>query len=139
MYGRKPKTLEEKTLVDRCYAAGMNNGWASGNYAAMDGDYIVEADRLNRNSIQYIDDLTELQAFFDHGNWCLGQGVIYQNLFFLQQVSGGDEWATYAITDTAIDPFESISFQGIIQRSEFAGFLNRITAAGYEQLLKLEY
>ena len=33
-----------------------------------------------------------LKLFFEHGNWSIRQGVVYQDLFFCNQVNGGDEW-----------------------------------------------
>jgi len=113
-FGRQPKNTKEIALLKRCYYAGMKNGWASGKYATMDGDFIDENDRLNEKSICFIDDKKVLKEFFKFGNWCLGQGVIYKDLFFLQQVNGGDEWATYKITDDRIFQFESITFRRFI-------------------------
>jgi len=119
MIGRKAETNTEKALVLRCYKAGMRNGWASGKYAKADGNSIVEEDRLNKKSICFIEDKNELYKFFKEGNWCLGQGVIHKNRFFLQQINGGDEWATYKISDKTIKQFESISWGLIIENGDF--------------------
>lgn len=138
-FGRKPKNEQEKQLLQRCYEAGMKNGWASGKFAHADGDFIVEEDRLNKNSICFIDNIKELKHFFRHGNWCLGQGVIYKDLFFLQQIGGGDEWATYKITDEKIEQFESITFGLGIKRGEFEQDIRSMRAATVEQCINLEY
>jgi len=139
MFGRKAKKQEEELIIRRCYKAGMGNGWASGKFAIQDGDFITEEDRLNLKSICFIDRKDELRKFFKTGNWCLGQGVIYKNLFFLQQVNGGDEWATYRINDKDILQFESISFERIIRDNEFKDYMNRLIKATDEQLKNLEY
>ena len=38
--------------------------------------------------------MEELRGFFTHGNWALRQGIVYEDLAFVQQVDGGDEWWT---------------------------------------------
>ena len=139
MFGRKAKNPEEERILERCYKKGMENGWASGRYSMQEGDYIAEEDRLNPGSICFIDIREELEQFFKYGNWCLGQGVIYKNLFFLNQVDGGDEWAAYRVKENEIFQFESISFIPIIKGNELEEFLNRIEKATDEQLRKLEY
>ena len=139
MFGRKPKNESENRLIKRCYSTGMGNGWASGKYARMDGDFITKEDSLNMDSIFFIDTKKELKKFFKFGNWCLGQGVIYKNLFFLQQVNGGDEWATHRINDKEVFQFDSVSFMPIIKDNEFKGYTNRILKATEEELRNLEY
>ena len=129
-FGRRAKSEKEKELLTRCYAAGMRNGWASGAYAKADGNFIVEEDRLNPKSIMFIDDAQELKDFFKHGNWCLGQGVIFGNLFFLQQINGGDEWAVYEITDKTVKQFESMTWRLSIERGEFEKDLNLMRKGG---------
>ena len=102
---------EEKEFWKRAYKLGMKNGWCSGRYAMEDGNFIVEADRLNKNSCLILHNLDGLYKFFKHGNWCLGDAVIYKNLCFIQQVNGGDEWLTIKnFLDEAI-AFESLSFE----------------------------
>jgi hypothetical protein len=39
-----------------------------------------------------VESLEVLKLFFEHGNWAIRQGVVYGNLFFCNQVNGGDEW-----------------------------------------------
>lgn len=127
MFGREAKGVTEEALVLKCYYAGMKNGWASGEYAIGDGNFIAEEDRLNTKSIMFIDTKRELKRFFKYGNWCLGQGVIHKDLFFLQQVNGGDEWATYKIIGDEIKKFESISFQRIIECKEFDKYMKSLS------------
>jgi len=128
---RRGQTEAEKELVLRCYEAGMKNGWASGEYERLDGNFIVEEDCLNKRSISFIDTTAKLKAFFKHGNWCLGCGIIYKNLFFLQQVDGGDEWATYHIKKDSIKQFESITWNGYIERKEFEKQLKKLMDENY--------
>lgn len=127
---RKPKTKEQKALVKRCFIEGKKNGWASGDFARQDGDYISEEDCLNENSIIFIVDEFGLIDFFRDGNWCLGQGIIYENLFFLQQVDGGDEWAVYLIKEDEIKSFESWSIKAVLDgeggKKEFIEDLNKM-------------
>ena len=115
---RKAKTDHEKAILLRCYQEGLKNGWASGNFARQDGNFIVEEDRLNKNSISFIDNQEDLINFFKQGNWCLGAGIIYKNLFFLEQTNGGSEWAIFYINDGEIKQFESYSIYMVLDRNE---------------------
>ena len=127
------------TFKERAYQIGMKNGWCSGLYEMQDGGFVSEEDRLNKNSISEIKNIEKLKEFFKNGNWCLGQGVIYKNLCFIQQVNGGDEWLTIKdFPDGAID-FESITFKGIIKRGEFEAFIKRLQKASKDQCKHLKY
>jgi len=144
---RKPASAAEKDFAERCYQIGMRNGWCSGQVAREEGDFIVEEDRLNRNSFSVIDggDADTLKAFFRVGNWCLGQAVLYKNLCFIQQVDGGDEWLTIKDFEGGAISFESISFQHILDEhgedgdKNFDDYLARLLVASKEACLKLTY
>ena len=132
---RKPKTEEEKALLLRCFKEGEKNGWASGDYDRADGNFIVEEDCLNKNSISFIDKLNGLIDFFRQGNWCLGTGIIYKNLFFLEQINGGSEWAIYEIKENEIKNIDSYSIKMVLDkkggRKEFIEDLNQMLKGDY--------
>lgn len=114
-FGRPIVFNKEKTFWEKAYALGMDNGWCSGEYDRLDGNPIVEEDRLNKGSVTIIDTRRELIRFFKQGNWCLGQAVIHGPLCFIQQVNGGDEWLTMKLFDDGVvRTFESISFGRMI-------------------------
>jgi hypothetical protein len=77
----------------------------------------------------------ELRARMDHGNWCLGQAFYLDNLCFIQQVDGGDEWLALR---GGVE-FESVSLGLISKRGKFDDWLDRVAAATDEQLIDLEY
>jgi hypothetical protein len=110
-FGRDPKTKAEKEFAALAYTEGMKNGWCSGRYARLDGDFITEEDCLNKNSICVIEDAQRLKEFFIAGNWCLGQGVIHKSLCFITQIDGGDEWLTMKRFKDKVYSFESITFR----------------------------
>jgi hypothetical protein len=122
-FGRLPKTKEEKELAEMAYKEGMKNNWCNGEYARLDGDFIVEEDRLNRNSFTVIEDIEKLKRFFMHSNWCLGQGVIFKSLVFINQVDAGDEWLTMKRFDSKVVSFESITFSPMC--SNYEGYAGR--------------
>jgi len=64
----------------------------------------------------------ELKEKFIHGNWCLGQAFYHQNLCFINQVDGGDEWLTIK-DDWA---FESITWRRIIEDNEFEEYMEEL-------------
>ena len=132
---RKPNTNEERILLMRCFKEGKKNGWASGRYDRADGNFLSDNDCLNGESISFIDSLNGLIAFFRQGNWCLGTGIIYKNLFFLEQVNGGSEWAIYDIKKDEINNFESYSIKMVLDRKggrkEFMEDLNKMLNGSY--------
>ena len=80
----------------------------------------------------------ELLDKFAHGNWCLGQAFVRDDLCFIQQVNGGDEWLTIK-QDV---PFESISFGHILRtqgREVAKALLDRLKAATVERCRSLTY
>ena len=134
MYGNK----KEKEFWKRAYNLGMKNGWCSGRYTIEDGGFIVEEDRLNENSCIVVDELKKIYKFFKHGNWCLGQSVIYRELCFIQQVDGGDEWLTIKNFGDEAVAFESISFEGM-DYEEFADVLRHLLKATKGECIHLEW
>ena len=66
--------------------------------------------------------LDELKEKFERNNWCLGQAFYYQNLCFINQIDGGDEWLT--IKDNWA--FESISWMLIIKAGDFENLMERL-------------
>lgn len=149
MFGHAPRTEKEKQFALAAYNIGMENPWASGRVAMSDGNFIVEDDRLNKKNWAIINSLQRLYAFFEHGNWCLGTGVIHKNLAFIQQDDGGDEWLTMKQwPDGEMFSFESVSFRGMILDwrntrksgiTEFGKYIRRLSKATKEGARKLSY
>ncbi|QEC53609.1 hypothetical protein EDD80_12411 [Anseongella ginsenosidimutans] len=81
------------------------------------------------------DTLEDLQLSLQQTAWCLGQGFYYQQLCFINQISGGDEWLT--IKDDYA--FESISFARVIEAGKFEGLIERLLKASKNQCLRLHY
>ena len=80
------------------------------------------------------------EGFFAHGNWALRQGIVYEDLAFVQQVDGGDEWWTLKRTDSGWLAFESWSFGRIVQEPErFSHAIECMHRATPEQCKRLEY
>lgn len=87
------------------------------------------------------EDIAMLKLFFEHGNWSIRQGVVYQDLFFCNQVNGGDEWwvCRYDPAEEAYFPFESVTMKLVIARGEFETLLADMQAATVEQCKHLDY
>jgi len=130
---------ETRAFVDECYKIGMANPWCSGNVARDDGDFITEDDRLNRNSFTVFKDLEKLKEDLKGGNWGLGQAFMYNDLCFINQVDGGDEWLTIKRFDDEVISFESMSMARIIEGGRFEDMMGRLEKATKEQCRKLEY
>ena len=108
------KEADERTkreLTDKC----QENGWLRrGGYPWQDDPYLEEYpyEFAKAGSVE------ELRGFFAHGNWALRQGIVYEDLAFVQQVDGGDEWWTLKRDGDAWTGFESWSFGAIAQEPE---------------------
>lgn len=122
------------SLEDAC----QRNGWLRvGGYAWQDDPYLEEypyAFVATKN----IDDL---RGFFEHGNWAIRQGIVYDNLAFIQQVDGGDEWWTLKRSGDSWIDFESISCGGMIERSkeDFERLVASMQAATIDECRRLDY
>lgn len=135
MTGRLKEADEgtKRELADKC----QENGWLRrGGYPWQDGPYLEEYpyEFAKAGSVE------ELRGFFAHGNWALRQGVVYEDLAFVQQVDGGDEWWTLKRTDSGWLAFESWSFGRIVQEPErFSHAIECMHRATPEQCKRLEY
>lgn len=110
--------------------ACQRNGWLCYNGFAWQDDPYLENYPYAFARARNIDDLT---SFLEEGNWSIRQGIIYQDLAFIQQVDGGDEWWTLKRTDEGWLEFESLSAGMIINRDpqefkEMVGCMNRATS-----------
>lgn len=92
---------------------------------------------FNEKSFYECKTIEELKEKFIHGNWCLGSAFFYQNLCFINQVNGGDEWLT--IRDDI--SFESCSMGFIIRNNteKFENLIQRFLDATPEQLKNRKY
>lgn len=90
-------------------------------------------------SFRRIDDPEMLEAFFDHGNWSIRQGILHRDLVFINQVNGGDEWWTLKKDGDSYLPFESITFHRIIETGRFQKYMNRLHRATPQQCKDLAY
>jgi hypothetical protein len=104
---------------------GKKNVWIKEAY---DPDF-------NLKSFSECTTINELVENFTDKCWCLGQAFYYQNICFIQQVDGGDEWLV--IKDDYA--FESWSCDLMIKRDIFEHQLNCVLQATKEQCLSLTY
>lgn len=66
----------------------QENGWLMrGGYDWQDDPYLEEYPY----EFCTAPDMESLASFFEHGNWAIRQGIVFDDLAFIQQVNGGDE------------------------------------------------
>lgn len=135
------KEADERTkreLADKC----QENGWLRrGGYPWQDDPYLEEYpyEFAKAGSVE------ELRGFFAHGNWALRQGIVYEDLAFVQQVDGGDEWWTLKKIGDEGEPgdwlaFENCSFGGLSRdRHGFNDLIVGMSAASASECERLEY
>jgi hypothetical protein len=111
--------VAEHDRLDLWFEAGRSNRWIA---LACDPPF-------TRNSFvecRSVEDLKDRLAF---GNWTLGSAFYYQDLCFINQCDGGDEWLTIRHGVA----FDSITFRWIIERGEFETMIARLLAATEQQ------
>ena len=67
-------------------------------------------------SIKEVDCIDNLIDAFAHGNWSVRTGFILDNLAFVEQVSGGNEWLALMLDGGEWKSFDSISFYHILKK-----------------------
>ena len=127
----------DKETAEGLVAKCQENGWLKrGGYAWQDDPYLEEYpyEFAKAGSVE------ELRGFFAQGNFALRQGVVYEDLAFVQQVNGGDEWWTLKSDGSDWIDFESWSFNDIVKEPErFAHAIECMHRATPEQCKRLEY
>lgn len=134
-YGKKITGPLLKQLFNAC----QDNPWLKHSGVDFEDGLMLESDYPL--GLQEYDDIADLMAFFEHGNWSIRSAVKFEDLIFVNQVNGGDEWWTLKIAGSKLIPFESISFERMIARNhgEFAQFIARLINATPEQCQALNY
>lgn len=131
---KKVSENEHNKLVELC----QRNCWVKWHGLSFEGDPYLELD--SPYAFCRFEDISLLKLFFEHGNWSIRQGVLYRDLFFCNQVNGGDEWWTcrYEHKNGMYIPFESISFRTVIKRGYFNELINGMLEATVEECKQLE-
>lgn len=122
-----------EALVEKC----QENGWLKrGGYDWQDDPWLEEYPY----SFVEAKDVAALREFFRHGNWAIRTGIVYDDLAFIQQVNGGDEWWTLKKTPDGWEAFESWTFGGILDRgTEFERAVVSMQMATPEECRRLDY
>ncbi len=118
--------------IEKLHKKCQQNLWLKDN----NDDYDSEDYCFNVKIVNTID---ELKDFFVHGNWAIRQGVVFNNLAFINQVNGGDEWWTVKDFNGNLIAFESVTFMVVIQKGEFEEYIDRLLKATSEQCIGLAY
>lgn len=116
----------------------QENGWLMrGGYDWQDDPYLEEYPYEFRTA----SDMESLTSFFEHGNWAIRQGIVFDDLAFIQQVNGGDEWWTLKRAGDEWVDFESVSCEHIIahSKSDFERLIASMRAASTDECVRLDY
>lgn len=126
--------MDESRIVSAC----QDNPWLKTFGGSFAEDPFMELDY--RFSFETVGSLSELKQLLARGNYAIRQGFVYQNLAFVNQVNGGDEWHVLKeFEDGEILGFESISFKLVIERGGFEELIERLLRATKEQCRTLSY
>lgn len=122
-----------EALVAKC----QENGWLKrGGYDWQDDPWLEEY------PYEFVEaeDVSALRGFLGCGNWVIRTGIVYDDLAFIQQVNGGDEWWTLKKAPDGWEAFESWTFGGILERgAEFERAVASMQMATPEECLRLDY
>lgn len=124
-------------LRSRLHAAIEGNPWLRTGGIDFEDGLMLEDDYVFHPL--YFRELGALAAFFAHGNWGTRTAVVWADLMFVQQVNGGDEWATYKITDEVIAQFESVTMQAVMDAGDFVARMHDMRDATLEECRALKY
>ena len=121
---------EMRPLVEAWLKIGLRNDWIAEAY---DPPFDVL-------SFTICKDVQELADKILMGNWCLGQAFVLDNICFINQINGGDEW----LTIKGKTSFESITMKTFDESQEDAekrlkSTIARIQNATEEQCRNLDY
>ena len=126
------ESLDEarQALIKTWWRIGYENPWIRESYDPP-FDYL---------SFCICEDVHELAEKILHGNYCLGQAFVLDNICFINQINGGDEW----LTIKGKTSFESITMQTWQETREQAEArlhetISRIQTATEEQCRQLKY
>ena len=103
-----------KELQEQLVTACNSNHWLSNTEEYPLEDYPF--------SFKQISSASDLKDYFEGGNMGIRCGVLYEDLAFVQQVNGGDEWLTFKKEDGIYKDFESVSFELILKNDGDDGF-----------------
>ena len=123
-------TKTKKSYLNEWLKIGLRNPWIRDSLLNYDPD-----DRFTIKSFYECKDVEELKEKIKRGNWQLGCAFYLGDLCFINQINGGDEW----LTIKQDKPFDSFTFERIIEDGEFEGYIARMQSATAEQCHKLEY
>ena len=134
----RSKPLDEETcgqLVSKC----QENGWLKVvGYDWQDDPFLEEYPY----EFTRIDDINALREHFGRGNWAIRQGVVFDDLAFINQANGGDEWWTLKRDGEEWVAFESTSFAYVIEakgRAAFETLVRSMQLATPAQCMTLDY
>jgi hypothetical protein len=88
--------------------------------------------------VRRVGGIDELLAKFEHGNWSARTGFVLDDLAFVQQLNGGDEWLSLKRDDNGWHSFDSISFGHMIVRDGMDScreYLEYLAAAPAHELI----
>lgn len=130
-------TYVEESVAAELEEACQSNGWLKrGGFPWQDdpfmGDYPYTFTRAC--------DLESLKSYFTQGNHAIREGVVIDDLAFIQQENDGDEWWTLKRFDDGWLHFESISFNCIIDNAKhFECLIGDLRAATKQECKSLSY
>ena len=125
----------EAELEKKC----QDNHWLR-NRDLEDGIYTQYPTYDYSYSCYVCESVKELKECFRWGNWSIRQCFIYENLAFINQINGGDEWWTLKkFKDGRLLAFESCSFLRYDGVNEFEDHIQDMLKATYEQCRTLTY
>lgn len=111
---------ENASLINAC----LENAWLSDEDFDL-SDYHFDFIKCHRK--------LDLMNYMSQGNWALRQGFVYNDIAFVQQVNGGDEYLTLIKkNDEKWIAFDSVSVEKSIEMNEFYSYFGKICDRGFQ-------
>lgn len=132
-YMQEIEAEEKKKLVAKC----QKNGWLKHKGYDFQNGFFSE-EEYGYHFLR-CEKRLDLMNYLNHVSWAIRDGFLYEDMAFIQQVNGGDEyWTLINLNGKWVD-YESVTFKPSIERGEFYLLLDKLYEEGvqaYQRNLK---
>lgn len=119
---------EKEDLIVIC----QKNNWLKHNgYEFQDGSLSEEEYGYN---FMRCEKRLDLMNYMEHVSWAIRDGFLFEDMAFIQQVNGGDEFWTLINQNGKWIDYESVTFRPSIERGEFYTLIDKLHEEGIEAI-----
>lgn len=127
-YMQEIEGKEKEDLIAIC----QKNGWLKyDGYEFQDGSFSEEEYGYN---FLRCERRLDLMNYLEHVSWAIRDGFLFEDMAFIQQVNGGDEYWTLINQNGKWIDYESVTFRPSIERGEFYALIDKLHEEGIQAI-----